>query len=55
MMMLARDIIRMSPRGEPERVERAREKVLRRIRKADPACFPGTDADIFFVHGDHTP
>lgn len=27
---------------------------LRRLRKADPACFPGLDPDVFFVHGDHT-
>lgn len=27
---------------------------LRRLRTADPDCFPGLDPDVFFVHGDHT-
>ncbi|MFK4196701.1 Helicase associated domain protein [Streptomyces sp. NPDC033754] len=27
---------------------------LRRLRKADPDCFPGLDPDVSFVHGDHT-
>ena len=27
---------------------------LRRLRRADPNCFPGLDPDVFFVHGDHT-
>ncbi|MFB7650189.1 Helicase associated domain protein [Streptomyces sp. NPDC056085] len=27
---------------------------LRRLRTADPDCFPGLDPDVFHVHGDHT-
>ncbi|MFJ5829577.1 Helicase associated domain protein [Streptomyces sp. NPDC093089] len=27
---------------------------LRRLRNADPDCFPGLDPDVSFVHGDHT-
>ncbi|SDN74753.1 DEAD/DEAH box helicase [Streptomyces wuyuanensis] len=27
---------------------------LRRLRKADPDCFPGLAPDVFHVHGDHT-
>ncbi|RPK54031.1 ATP-dependent RNA helicase DbpA [Streptomyces sp. ADI96-02] len=27
---------------------------LRRLRKADPDCFPGLDPYVSFVHGDHT-
>ncbi|MGW4198853.1 Helicase associated domain protein [Streptomyces sp. NPDC005004] len=27
---------------------------LRRLRKADPDCFPGLDPEVFFVHGEHT-
>ncbi|MGV9341240.1 Helicase associated domain protein [Streptomyces sp. NPDC003688] len=27
---------------------------LRRLRNADPACFPGLNPDVFYVHGDHT-
>ncbi|MFJ9080348.1 Helicase associated domain protein [Streptomyces sp. NPDC102278] len=27
---------------------------LRRLRRADPHCFPGIDPDVFFVHGEHT-
>ncbi|MGW4055942.1 Helicase associated domain protein [Streptomyces sp. NPDC004779] len=27
---------------------------LRRLRTADPNCFPGLDPDVFHVHGDHT-
>ncbi|MGW1249537.1 Helicase associated domain protein [Streptomyces sp. NPDC002535] len=27
---------------------------LRRLRTADPTCFPGLEPDVFHVHGDHT-
>jgi Predicted helicase len=27
---------------------------LRRLRTADPGCFPGLNPDVFHVHGDHT-